>query len=226
MTRFVFVFTTTAESNILHTINVKCQTKGGTPVTPWDEGKNRWKKEKKESIKICIQTGKKRNWEKLIGKSNSCKDFKIRSIRHQKKTKTKKPKKKKTWIHWNNCETIDEASWLTTIQFPWRSSISKLLFIMVIEFSGVQFGPKSQVWFQTKIARHEVQLPLYYIHFQITQIKDLVRSNILLMQYWAGLKLNSSIFGGEKVRLSWAKVAKFATWYSLSLIFLQFGRLL
>ena len=94
MTRFVFVFTTTAESNILHAINVKCQTKGGTPVTPRDEGKNRWKKEKKESIKICIQTGKKRNWEKLIGKSNSCKDFKIRSIRHQKKTKTKKPKKK------------------------------------------------------------------------------------------------------------------------------------
>ena len=69
---------------------------------------------------------------------------------------------------------------------------------MVIELSGVQFGPKSQVWFQTKIARHEVQLPLYYIHFQITQIKDLVRSNILLMQYWAGLKLNSSIFGWGK----------------------------
>ena len=45
---------------------------------------------------------------------------------------------------------------------------------------------KSQVWFQTKIARHEVQLPLYYIHFEITQIQDLVNSNILLMQYWAG----------------------------------------
>ena len=30
----------------------------------------------------------------------------------------------------------------------------------------------SQVWFQTKIARHEVQLPLYYIHFEITQIQD------------------------------------------------------
>ena len=26
---------------------------------------------------------------------------------------------------------------------------------------------KSQVWFQTKIARHEVQFPLYYIHFEI-----------------------------------------------------------
>ena len=103
------------------------------------------------------------------------------------------------------------------------------LFIMVIELSGVQFGLKSfawfpnqtsaqcefdlksQVWFQTKIARHEVQLPLYYIHFEITQIQDVVSSNILLMQYWAGLKLNSSIFGREKVRVLEIKVAKFAT---------------
>ena len=75
---------------------------------------------------------------------------------------------------------------------------------MVIELSGVQFGLKSyawfqnrtsaqreldlksQEWFQTKIARQEVQLSLYYIHFEITQIQDLVNSNILLMQYWAG----------------------------------------
>ena len=64
-----------------------------------------------------------------------------------------------------------------------------------------EFNLKSQVWFQTKIAWQEVQLPLYYIHFEITQIQDLVSSNILLMQYWAGLKLNSSIFGGEKVRV-------------------------
>ena len=75
-------------------------------------------------------------------------------------------------------------------------------FIMVIELSGVQFGLKSQVWFQTKIARHKVQLPFYYIHFEIAQIQDLVSSNILFMLYWAGLELNSSIFfffwgGGE-----------------------------
>ena len=56
---------------------------------------------------------------------------------------------------------------------------------MVIELSGVQFGLKSytwfqnqtsaqrefdlklQVWFRTKIARPEVQLPLYYIHFEM-----------------------------------------------------------
>ena len=55
---------------------------------------------------------------------------------------------------------------------------------MVIELSGGQFGLKSyvqfenqasaqpwfnlksQVWFQSKIARHEVQLPLYYSHFR------------------------------------------------------------
>ena len=88
---------------------------------------------------------------------------------------------------------------------------------MVISLSGVQFGLesyawfqnrtsaqrefdlKSQIWFQTKIARHEVQLQLYYIHFEITQIQDLVSSNVLLMQYWAGLKLNSCpFFGGKK----------------------------
>ena len=58
---------------------------------------------------------------------------------------------------------------------------------MVIELIGVQFGLKSyawfqnqmstqhevdlksQVWFQTKITRHEVQLPLYCIHFEIAQ---------------------------------------------------------
>ena len=87
---------------------------------------------------------------------------------------------------------------------------------MVIELSGVQFGLKSytwfqnqmslqcefdlksQVWFQTKIAWHEVQLPLYYFHFEIAQIQDLVSSNILLMQYWAGLKLIFFWGGGNK----------------------------
>ena len=88
---------------------------------------------------------------------------------------------------------------------------NNLKLIMVIELIGVQFGLKSYAWFQnktgaqrefdlksqvrfqTKIAWHKVQ-PLCYIHFEITQIQDLIHSNILLMQYWAGLKLNSSIF--------------------------------
>ena len=79
-----------------------------------------------------------------------------------------------------------------------------------------EFDLKSQVWFQTKITRHEVQLPLYHIHFEITQIQDLVISNILLMQSWAELKLNSSIFfflgGGGGVRVL---ETEFATWYSV-----------
>ena len=116
-------------------------------------------------------------------------------------------------------------------------------FIMVIELSGVQFGLKSytwfqnrthaarsfdlksQVWFQTKIARHEVQLPLYYIPFEIDQIQDLVSSNILLMQHWAGLKLNLSILRGGGIGVLETKVAKFAT-YTVSFIFLQFDWLL
>ena len=43
-----------------------------------------------------------------------------------------------------------------------------------------EFDLKSRAWFQTKIARHEVQLPLYYIHFEISQIQDLVSSNIFI----------------------------------------------
>ena len=82
----------------------------------------------------------------------------------------------------------------------------------------VQFEITS-IRFWTKSAQHEVQLPLYYIHFEIAQIQDLVSSIILLMQYWTGLKLSSSIFWGEKLRVLETKVAKFATWYSLSFIF-------
>ena len=60
---------------------------------------------------------------------------------------------------------------------------------MVIELSGVtfvlksyawfenqmsmQFDLKSQVWFQAKIAWHEVQLLLYYIYFEIAQFNSL-----------------------------------------------------
>ena len=41
-----------------------------------------------------------------------------------------------------------------------------------------EFDLKSQVWFQTKIAQHEVQLPLYYTHFEISQF--FVNINIYL----------------------------------------------
>lgn len=56
---------------------------------------------------------------------------------------------------------------------------------MVIERSGVQFGLKSYVWIQTKIARHEVWIPLNYIHFEspkFTKMQDFVFANILLIQ--------------------------------------------
>ena len=84
--------------------------------------------------------------------------------------------------------------------------------IMVIELSGVQFELKSYAWFQKSIerparVRSEItsmisdqnctkrsSITTHYIHL----IQDLVTSNILLMQYWAGLKLNSSIFWGGK----------------------------
>ena len=46
---------------------------------------------------------------------------------------------------------------------------------------SVQFGLKSQVWFQTKIAWHEVQLPLYYSHFET---QNSVSTNTLLVK-WA-----------------------------------------
>ena len=56
--------------------------------------------------------------------------------------------------------------------------------IMVIELNGVQFGLKSYAWFQPKIARHEVQLPLYYIHFEIAQIQ----AWSVELFYWCGTK--------------------------------------
>ena len=45
---------------------------------------------------------------------------------------------------------------------------------MVIELHSTaqrKFDLKSQVWFQTKIARHKVQLQLCYIHFEIAQVR-------------------------------------------------------
>ena len=35
-----------------------------------------------------------------------------------------------------------------------------------------EFNLKSQVWFQTKIARHKVQLPLYYSHFEFSEFSQ------------------------------------------------------
>ena len=115
---------------------------------------------------------------------------------------------------------------------------------MVIELIGVQFGLKSyawfqnqmstqhevdlksQVWFQTKITRHEVQLPLYCIHFEITQNTGRGKLKYFIDALLSRSEIKFIHFLGEKVRVLEIKVAKFATWYSLSFIFLQFDRLL
>ena len=50
-----------------------------------------------------------------------------------------------------------------------------------------EFDLKSRVWFQTKIAWHEVQLPLYYVHLEIILLIayciywHVVSNNILLL---------------------------------------------
>ena len=58
---------------------------------------------------------------------------------------------------------------------PYIGTFYAIILIVVIELrGGVQFGLKSYAWFQTKIALHEVQLPLYYIHFEITHFFESV----------------------------------------------------
>ena len=87
---------------------------------------------------------------------------------------------------------------------------------MVIELSGVQFGQKSyawyqngtsvqrefdfksQVWFQTKITRPKVQLPLYYINFDWLVKKNLeiwlvVLFYCLILLGWEKDKIKSKI---------------------------------
>ena len=76
-----------------------------------------------------------------------------------------------------------------------------------------EFNLKSQVWFLTKIARREVQLPLYYIHLKITQQYYYLITKIqLFSQYLVSTNI-SLIQLGTKVAIQW---------FSLSYIFLQF----
>ena len=91
---------------------------------------------------------------------------------------------------------------------------SKTKLIMIIELSGLQFGlksysrffksrefdVKSQVCFQTKIARHKVQLLLYYSHFEITDLLK-VESETLS---------NLILYGKQMIRFR-AKVMRFRT---------------
>ena len=50
---------------------------------------------------------------------------------------------------------------------------------------------------------HDTRFNYHFITSILKTPKDRTWSNILLMQYWAGLKLNSSIFWGKKIRVFW-----------------------
>ena len=93
------------------------------------------------------------------------------------------------------------------IDIMWCIMVIELTENPMCDFKIERAHSASLIWnhkydFRPKFAQHKVQLPLYYIHFEIAPVQDLVSSNILLMQYWASLKLNSSIFGGEKREFS------------------------
>ena len=69
------------------------------------------------------------------------------------------------------------AKWILNNYFLTLPEVGKLIIlIMVIELSGEQFGLKSfdlsQVWFQAKIARHEVELTPYYSQFKIAEFNQ------------------------------------------------------
>ena len=55
----------------------------------------------------------------------------------------------------------------------WTSGRAIWSEIIRVMHAARSFDLKSQVWFQIKIARPEVQLPLYYIHFKIAQFNSL-----------------------------------------------------
>ena len=57
----------------------------------------------------------------------------------------------------------------------------------------VWFEITSMISDQNCTTQGSITTLLHPFHFEITQIQDLVSSNILLLQHWAGLKLNSSM---------------------------------
>ena len=91
-----------------------------------------------------------------------------------------------SWIDEPNDDTINNSNW--TEWSGIRAEIIRVISKSNERAAWVQFEITSMI--SDQIARHEVQLLLYYIHFEIAQIQDLVSSDILWMQFWAGLKLN------------------------------------
>ena len=89
----------------------------------------------------------------------------------------------------------------------------------------IQFEITSMISDQNCTTRGSITTLLY--PFWNHSNTGLGKLKYLLLHYWVSLKLNSSIFGGGgEIRVLETKVAKFATWYLLSHIFLQFDWLL
>ena len=64
-----------------------------------------------------------------------------------------------------------------------------------------EFDLKSQVWFQTKIARHKVQLPLYYSHFEFS---DFSQYQYLFRQVAGCSKVGNAEWARHSIILTWA----------------------
>ena len=64
-----------------------------------------------------------------------------------------------------------------------------------------EFDLKSQVWFQTKIARHKVQLPLYYSHFEFSEFSQY---QYLFRQVACCSKVGNAEWARHSIILTWA----------------------
>ena len=88
---------------------------------------------------------------------------------------------------------------------------------MVIELSEVQFGLKSYAWFQNWTSvqcKFDLKSQVWFqtkIHPFWNCSSTGLGQFKYMMHYWAGVKLNWSIFWWEKVRVLETKVAKFAS---------------
>ena len=120
--------------------------------------------------------------------------------------------------------SIDNGNWT-----KW-SAISAEIICMISNSNEctawVRFEITSMISDQNCMTRGSITTLLHPFHFEITQIQDLVSSNILLMQHWAGLKLNSSNFLGGKSKSFGNKICKICHAILFVFYFLQFDRLL
>ena len=80
-----------------------------------------------------------------------------------------------------------------------------------------EFDLKSQVWFQTKIAQHKVQLPLYYSHFKFSEFSQY---QYLFRQVACCSKVGNAEWARHSIILTWA--AKMINKTNMD-VFIEFG---